>query len=68
MPSIAKKMTVAKKYKKHLLSSFPKTKSTQITESVLAERSELVKNTKFDSELIKLEHCFFKRFRIKTLN
>ena len=40
MPSIAKKRLLGKKYKKHLLSSFQKTKSTQTSGSVFADRIE----------------------------
>ena len=53
MPSIAKKRLLRKKYKKHLLSSFQKTKSTQTNGSVFADRIEQVKKTKFELELIK---------------
>ena len=52
MPSIAKKRFLRKKYKKHLLSSFQKTKSTQTSGSVFADRIEQVKKTKFELELI----------------
>ena len=48
MPSIAKKRLLRKKYKKHLLSSFQKTKSTQTSGSVFADRIEHVKRTKFE--------------------
>ena len=58
MPSIAKKRLLKKKYKKHLLSSFQKTKSTQTTGSVFADRIEQVKKTKFELELIKIVDCF----------
>ena len=58
MPSIAKKRLLRKKYKKHLLSSFQKTKSTQTGGSVIAERIEKVKKTKFELELIKIVDCF----------
>ena len=37
MPSIAKKRLLRKKYKKHLFSSFQKTKTTQTSGSVFAE-------------------------------
>ena len=56
--SIAKKRLLRKKYKKHLLSSFQKTKSTQTSESVFADRIEEVKKTKFELELIKIVDCF----------
>ena len=52
MPSIAKKWLLRKKYKKHLFSSFQKTKTTQTSGSVFAERIEKVKKTKFEFELI----------------
>ena len=58
MPSIAKNKLLRKKYKKHLLSSFQKTKSTQISRSVFADRIEQVKKTKFELELIKNVDCF----------
>ena len=47
-PSIAKKRLLRKKYKKHLLSSFQKTKSTQPSGSVFADRIEQVKKTEFE--------------------
>ena len=58
MPSIAKKRLLRKKYKKHFLSSFQKTKSTQTSGSVFADRIEQVKKTKFELELIKIVDCF----------
>ena len=58
MPSIAKKRLLRKKYKKHLFSSFQKTKSTQTSGSVFVERIEKVKKTKFELELIKTVDCF----------
>ena len=58
MRSIAKKRLLRKKYKKHLLSFFRKTQSTQTSESVFADRIEQVKKTKFDLELIKFVDCF----------
>ena len=58
MPSIAKKRLLRKKYKKHLLSSFQKTKLTQINGSVFADRIEQVKKTKIELELIKIVDCF----------
>ena len=58
MPSIAKKRLLRKKYKKHLLSSFQKTKSTQTKGSVFADRIEQVKKTNFELELIKIVDCF----------
>ena len=58
MPSLAKKRLLRKKCKKHLLSSFQKTKSTQTSGSVFADRIEKVKRTKFELELIKIVDCF----------
>ena len=58
MPSIAKNRLVRKKYKKHLFSSFQKTKTTETSGSVFAERIEKVKTTKFELDLIKFLDCF----------
>ena len=58
MPSIAEKRLLRKKYKKHLFSSFQKTKSTQTGGSVFAERIEKVKKTKFELDLVKIVDCF----------
>ena len=58
MPSIAKKRLLRKKYKKQLLSSFQKTKSTQTSGSVFADRIEQVKNTKLELELKKIVDRF----------
>ena len=58
MPIIAKKRLLRKKYKKHLLSSFQKTKSTPTSGSVLADRIEQVKKTNFEFEVIKIVVCF----------
>ena len=58
MPSIAKKRLLRKKFKKHLFSSFQKTKTTQTSGSVFAERIEKVKMTKFELDLIKTVDCF----------
>ena len=57
-PSIAKKRLLRKKYKKHLFSSFQKTKATKTSGSVFAERNEKVKKTKFELDLIKIVDCF----------
>ena len=50
MPSNVKKRILRDKIKKHLFSSFQKTKSTQTSGSVFAER---IKKVKFELELIK---------------
>ena len=54
MPSIAKKRLLRKRLKKHLFSSFQKTKTTQTIGSVFAEKIENVKKAKFELELKKL--------------
>ena len=58
MPSIAKKRFLRKKFKKELFSSFQKTKKTQTSGLVFAERIEEAKNTKFEMELLKFLICF----------
>ena len=58
MPSIAKKRLLRKKYKKHFFSCFQKTKTTQSSGSVFAERYEKVKKTKFELDSIKIVDCF----------
>ena len=68
MPSIAKKRLLRKKYKKHLFSSFQKTNSTQTSGSVLSERIEKVKKTKFELELIKNVDCFLDGHGISDSN
>ena len=61
MPSIAKKRLLRKKFKRHLLGSFQKTKTTQTSGSVFVERIEKVKKTKFELDLIKILDCFLDR-------
>ena len=58
MSSVAKKRLLRKKYQKHLLSSFQKTKVTQTSGSVFADRNEPVKRTKLELKLIKNVDCF----------
>ena len=53
MPSNEKKRFLRKKYKKHLLSSIQKTKLTQTSESALADRTEKIKKSQFELEVIK---------------
>ena len=77
MPSIAKMRPLRKKHKKHLLSSFQKTKSTQTSGSVFADRIEQAKKTKSEIELIKIVDGFLDghgnytsnlvSFKVKTL-
>ena len=58
MPSIAKKRLLRKKYKKHFLSCFQKTKLMQTSGSVFADRIEQVKKTGFELQLMKYVDCF----------
>ena len=58
MPSIAKKKLLRKSTKKNLFSSFQKTKTTQTSGSVFAERIEKVENTKFELDFIRMLDCF----------
>ena len=57
MLSIGKKRLLRRKYKKHLFSSFQKTKRTQTSGSVFAESIENVKKTKFELHLMKTVYC-----------
>ena len=52
------KRLLREKSKKHLLSFFQKTKSTQTIESVFADTIEQVKKTKFEIEQIKIVDGF----------
>ena len=63
MPSIAKKRLLRKKYNKHLFSSFQKTKTTQTSGSVIAERIERGQKTKFEFEPLKVVDCFLDGLR-----
>ena len=54
IPSIAERRLLRKKYKKHLLNSIQKAKSTQTSGSVFADRIEQIKKTKLELELKKL--------------
>ena len=58
IPTIANKRLLRRKYRKHLFSSFQKTKTTRISGSVFADRIEQVRKTKFELELIKIVDCF----------
>ena len=68
MPRIAKKRLLKKKHKKDLLSFFQKTKSTQTSGSVFADRIDQAKKTKFESELIKIVDCFLAGHGNYTVN
>ena len=57
MPSSAKKRLLREKFKEHLFSSFQRTKITQTTGSVFAERIKKVEKTKIELERIKLVDC-----------
>ena len=77
MSSIAKRRLLREKHKKQLFSSFQKTKTTQTSGSVFAERIEKVRKTEIEFELIKIVdyfldgHCNFDSnlvsFKIKSL-
>ena len=77
MPNIAKKRLLRKKFMKHFFSSFQKTKTTQTSGSVFAERTDKVRKTNFELELIKIVDYFLDvhgnfdsnlvSFRIKSL-
>ena len=58
VPSIVKKRLLRKKFKKHLLSSFQRTKTTQTSGPVFADRIKQVKKTNIEVELIKIVDCF----------
>ena len=58
LPSIGKKIPPRRKYEKHLLSSFQKTKSMRTNEPVFADRNEQVRTTEFELALIKVVDCF----------
>ena len=57
-PSIAKKILLRKKCKKLLLSSFQKTKLTQTSGSVFADKIQQVKQIEPEFEKIKTVDCF----------
>ena len=57
-PIIPGRRLLRKKYKKHFLSFFQKTKKTQTSESVFAGRIEQIKKTKFELDLMKIVDCF----------
>ena len=58
MPSIVKKRLLRKKFRKPLLGSFQKTKSTQTSGSVFARRIEQSEKTKNGLNLFQSVHCF----------
>ena len=53
MPSIAKKRLLRKMFKQHFMSALQKNKSTQTCGSMLVERIEKTRKTKFALELSK---------------
>ena len=57
-PASQKKRLLRKKYKTLLWSSFQKTKSTQTSGSIFADRIEQVKRTKFELKLTKVVDFF----------
>ena len=55
-------------FKKRLLSSLQKTKSTQRIGSMFLQRIELVKKTKFELESEKSAHCFLNGYGNYDIN
>ena len=55
---LQKKTLLRKKFKQHFMSTLQKNKSTQTSGSVFTERTEKVKKTKFELELLKIVDCF----------
>ena len=68
MPSIAKRKLLRKKFKKHLLSSFQKTKTTETSESVFQDKIEQVEKTQFQLQQIKIVDWFLDDHGIYTSN
>ena len=66
--SNAEKRLLKKKYKKHLLNSFQKTKSTRTSRSVFADRIQQIKKTEVELELIKSVDCSLGGHGIYTSN
>ena len=58
MPNIAMKRLLRKKFKQHFKSALQKSKSTQTSESVFAERIKKAKKTKVELKLRKFVDCF----------
>ena len=58
MSSIGKKIFLRKMFKKQMLSSFRRIKSTRISGSIFSYRIEQFKKTTFVLELIKTVDCF----------
>ena len=54
----SRKRLLKKKYRRFILSSFQKTKSTQTSESVSAQRIKQAKDTKNELEQIRIVECF----------
>ena len=57
LPSVSKKRLSRKKFKRHLLRAEQRNVSTQTMESSFLERIQSIKNSKYESELIKIVDC-----------
>ena len=58
MPSIAKKILLRKKFKRHYLCSNQKLASTQTIGSAFLESVGKVQNSKHEYDLLKITDCF----------
>ena len=57
LPSVSKKRLSRKKFKRHLLRAEQRTASTQTLRSSFVDRIQSLKNSKYESELIKIVGC-----------
>ena len=57
LPSVSKKSLSRKKFKRHLLRAEQKNVSTQTMGSSFLDRIQSIKNSKYESELIKTVDC-----------
>ena len=64
LPSVSKKRLSRKKFKRHLLRAVQRNASTQTLRSSFFDRIQLLKNSKYESELIKIVDCLLDGHRI----
>ena len=57
LPSVSKRRLSRKKFKRHLLRAEQRNSSTQTLRSSFVDRSQSLKNSKYESELIKIVDC-----------
>ena len=57
LPSVSKKRLSRKKFKRHLLRAEKRNASTQTLRSPFSDRIQSLKNSNYESELIKIVHC-----------